>query len=225
VDHAISDGGGFGIVRDHQNCLSELLVGLPQHVEHNAGILCIQIAGWLVGKDQRGMIDERSGQRDALLFAAGEFARTVMQASLEAKQLYDPVKVLAIHRAIFPADLVSDADIAHGIESGEQIEFLKDKSDFALAQGGAPGIGELREINAVDQHAPAGWPGETTEDVEERGLAAARRANDADKLTAVHGKTGPAQGRNIDLADVINLADVLCLDDMRHGQIFSLHDP
>lgn len=35
VNDAIAIGGGFGIVGDHENRLSEFLVGVAQHVQHN----------------------------------------------------------------------------------------------------------------------------------------------------------------------------------------------
>src|SRR5581483_6144737 len=78
MNDAIADGGCIRVVGDHQDGLSELLIGLPQHVEHYAGILGIEIPCRLIGEDQRRVIDQCACQGDALLLAAGEFARSMV---------------------------------------------------------------------------------------------------------------------------------------------------
>ena len=40
-------------------------------VEDAAGCCLIQIAGWFIRQQQAGIVDQRAGQRHALLFAAG----------------------------------------------------------------------------------------------------------------------------------------------------------
>ena len=47
-------------------------------------VLRIQIAGRLVGQQQFRLVDERAGDGDALLFAAGKLGRLVIQPVLEA---------------------------------------------------------------------------------------------------------------------------------------------
>ena len=47
----------------------------------------VQVAGGLVGQQQAGIADQRSGQRDALLLAAGEFAGPVLAAIFQVDLL------------------------------------------------------------------------------------------------------------------------------------------
>ena len=63
-------------------------------------------------------------------------------------------------------NLVGDLDVAHGAERGEQVEALKDEADLGAAHLGALGVGELREVYAVDADGAAGGLGEAAQDVE-----------------------------------------------------------
>ena len=48
---------------------------------HDLGAgVAVEVAGRLIGEDQRGFGDERSGDRDALLLSAGQLGRLVVQA-------------------------------------------------------------------------------------------------------------------------------------------------
>ena len=50
------------------------------------------------------------------------------------------VKILSIHRLFPPADVVSNLNVAHGRERGQQVELLKDKPDAMLPQPRALGV-------------------------------------------------------------------------------------
>ena len=155
VDRAIANRRGFGIVSDHQHCLPELLVRLAQHIKNHVGVFSIKIASGLVCEDKCRMIDERTSQRDSLLLSARELTRTMVKPSLQAKQLNDLVEVLPIHIAILATDLVRDCDVAHRIERRQQIELLEDKTYSAFAQSSSLRVGELREVDIVDQDSAA----------------------------------------------------------------------
>ncbi len=59
-------------------------------VEDTTGGGLVQIAGGFVGQEQPRVVDQRAGQRHALLFATGEFAGPVVGAILQAN-LPEPV--------------------------------------------------------------------------------------------------------------------------------------
>ena len=73
-----------GVVRDHHDRLAELVDRVAQQLEDLAARRGVEVAGRLVGEDDRRPRDERAGDRDALLLAAGELGRSVRAAVGEA---------------------------------------------------------------------------------------------------------------------------------------------
>ena len=62
-------------------------------------VVRVEVAGRLVGEQQRRAVDQRPGDRDALLLAAGELRRVVVQPVAQAdalEQLRGPVAALAV---------------------------------------------------------------------------------------------------------------------------------
>ena len=57
---------------------------LAEEIEHDLAVLRIERGGGFVADDQRRFVDERAGDGDALLLAAGEFVRSFLPAVAEA---------------------------------------------------------------------------------------------------------------------------------------------
>src|SRR5689334_1428234 len=70
VDDAIAELRRFGIMGDHQDGLSKLLVRLPQHAQHDVRILGIEISCRLVSQDDCWLVHQRARQCNPLLLAA-----------------------------------------------------------------------------------------------------------------------------------------------------------
>src|SRR6516162_5707212 len=73
MDDAVPIFGGLGVVRDHQNGLPEFLIRLPQHAQHDFGVLGIEVTGRFVCQNDGWLVNQRPGQRNSLLLAAREF--------------------------------------------------------------------------------------------------------------------------------------------------------
>ena len=84
VQHAARPLGGVRIVRHHHDRLLEFLVEPLQQRQHFAGRLGVEIAGRLVGQQQRRVGDDRAGDGDALFLPARQLARVVLLAVAEA---------------------------------------------------------------------------------------------------------------------------------------------
>ena len=85
----------------------------------------------------------------------------------------------------------------HVLERGsvaEQVEGLEHEADAARAQGGALLVAEAAGVDAVDAVGARRRPVEAAEDVQERGLARARRPDDRQPVAAVDGQVDAAQG-------------------------------
>ena len=101
------------------------------------------------------------------------------------------------------------------IERGQQVEFLKDESDLALAHAGAFAVGERGQVVAVEHDAAAVGVGESAQKIEKSGFAAARGADDADEFALLHAEGDAAQGLDLNFAYVVGLAQVFGFDEWR----------
>jgi hypothetical protein len=63
-------------------------------------------------------------------------------------------------------DMLCQSDVVVRVESGEQIETLKDKTNFVTAQQSARGIAHSGEVVAIEQDASGGGLGEAANHVQ-----------------------------------------------------------
>jgi len=210
---AVGDGGGFGVVGDHEDGLVELAAGLAEHGEDGIGVFRIEVAGGLVGEDDGRVGDEGAGDGDALLLAAGELVGAVVEAAGEAEEAGKAVEEGVIEGLSGLGDVVGDLDVAHGGEGGEEVEALEDEADAGAAEPGAIGVGEAGELDAADGDGAGGGGGEAAEDVEEGGFAGAGRADDGDELAGLDGEVDVAESGDLELAGAVGFAEVARDDD------------
>lgn len=59
---------------------------IEEFAEDGVGRVLVEIAGGLIGKDERRLVGEGSSDSDALLFAARKFRRTVVETSGKAER-------------------------------------------------------------------------------------------------------------------------------------------
>ena len=79
-DHPIRVGGDIGFVGYHDHRDALLAIELADDLHDLVRGARIEVAGRLVGKQYSGMVDQRAGQRDALLLPAGELTGRVARA-------------------------------------------------------------------------------------------------------------------------------------------------
>ena len=207
VNDAIEIGGGFGIVGDHDDSLAEILVEAAEHIKDDFGIFCVEIAGGLIGEKNFGLVDDGTGDGDALLLAAGHFRGAVMEAALESEELGDYIEAVRIEAVAM--NILSDGDVASGGERGEKIEALENEADLAAAELGALGVSHGGEVVAIDIDFAARGLREAADDVKERGFAAAGRAHDGDGFAGEHVEIDAAKGGDFHFAGVIKLPEIL----------------
>ena len=75
IEHAIRIGRGERVVGHHHHGLAERVDDVAQQVEDLAARAGVQRAGRLVGEHHLRAREQRAGDRDALLLAAGQLAR------------------------------------------------------------------------------------------------------------------------------------------------------
>ena len=100
---------------------------------------------------------------------------------------------------------------------GEQVERLKDEAEQAPAQRRELVLVALGDVLAVEQVAPGGRPVQAADDVQQRRLARARRADDRDRVAALDDEVDAAQREHRRIG-AVRAADVAQLDDRRARQ-------
>ena len=147
-DHAVADRRGVGVVGDHHDRLVELVDGLAKEVEHLGAGAGVEVAGRLVGEDDRRARDERARDRDALLLAARELGGPMRAAVVEADgvdQVIDPLVV-----DVAAGDRERQDDVLLRRQDGQQVEGLEDEADLLAAKLGQMVVVERRDLGAVD---------------------------------------------------------------------------
>ena len=160
-------------MRDHQRG-RRLLGPDPQQleVEPLAGHV-VEGAERLVEQQHRRLHHQRAGDRDPLSHAAGELARLGLLESLVADQR-DEASLTRAGSALVPADLEREPDVGLHGAPGEQRGVLEGDAELVVAPQLARGL-------ALDDRAPAGGLLQAGEDPQDRGLAAARGAEQRQK--------------------------------------------
>ena len=149
-DQAVGVGGGGRIVGDHDHRLAELVDRLAQQPQHVLAGLRVEVAGRLVGEDDGRFGDQRAGDGDPLLLAAGELGGPVRATVLEADradQLLEPLRV-----GLAAGDREWQHEVLLGGEHWQQVEELEDEAELVAAQLGQVGVVEARDLLAVEHH-------------------------------------------------------------------------
>src|SRR5208337_5340461 len=113
--------------------------------------------------------------RDPLLLAAGELARIVVLALLEANDSQRRHHVLASLAARKAGQEKRQLNVLERGQYRDQVVGLKDEPDIVGAPAGDLGLGEVAENLAVDGDLALGRPVKPRDQVQERGLARSRR--------------------------------------------------
>ena len=182
-DDAVRMRGQRGVVRHHHQRRAFPPVEFQQQFEHLLAGLAIQIAGRLIGQQNRRLRDERAGQRHALLLAAGKLHRIVVQAvrQADAREQFPRARGHFRTRA---RQFRRQQDILFRGQSRNQLERLKNETDLAPAHFRHAVFGKPGNIFAIEQNLAAGGVVEAREQAEQRALAASRRPHDGDELAA-----------------------------------------
>jgi hypothetical protein len=167
----------------------------------------VQIAGRFVGEQHRRAGDQRAGDRDALLLAAGHLVGPVVHAVGQS----DAVEHLGgAGPALAAADAAIDQrqrDVVPGGGAGEQVERLEDEADGPVAQPGQFGRRQGGDVAPADQQGAAGGPVQAAEQVHEGRLAGARGADDGQVVALGDGQRHPAQRGHADAVQLVGAGD------------------
>ncbi len=210
VELAVGPLRVLGAVGDHDDGRPRL-VDLFEEIHDLARHGRVQVARGLVGQDHLGIAGQHAGDGHALLLAARELRRQVAQTRREphlGRGALDAL--LALLRRQAPV-AQRHVHVVEHVEIGNQIEALEDEPDLLIADARHLAVRKPADVLVVEVILPLLEAVEETRDVEERGLARARRTGDGDELPFFHfqreiaQRPGLHQSRAIDLGNVFHL--------------------
>ena len=153
-----------------------------QQIDHLLAGGLVEISGRLVGDQDGGIGRERAGERDALLLAAGKLRRIMLQPVGQS----DLAELLAragdgIGRA---GKLQRHGDVLQRRHGRDQVEGLEHDADVAAAKARQRILVEAPQVRPGHHDRAAVRPFEAGQDHQQRGLAGAGRADQANRLAA-----------------------------------------
>src|SRR6266508_4036705 len=110
MDGAVTVGGGFGIMRNHEDGLAEALVQIPKNREYCVRVRRVQITGGLIGEQDSGTIDDCARDGNALLLATRKRTGLVIEAAGYTEQLKKLLESGLVH-TIASGDVLRDGDV------------------------------------------------------------------------------------------------------------------
>ncbi len=187
-----------------------------ENVENLLARRLVQVARGLVGQQDGRLVDERPGDRHALLLAARQGVRFVGHAVREThrtEQIQGPLlRVVGIGVRVEKREkhVVQDA------QPGQEVEELEDEADALVADARELPVVEGREVLSRQAVAAARGLVQEADDVHERALARSRRPHERHVLALLHGEVDALEDRRRDTARVVGLLQVLEFD---HGSL------
>ena len=158
-----------------------------EDLQHQLPGLVVERAGRLVAEQDVRTLGDRARDRHALLLAAGELGRKVVEAFAQPDQ---PQRLRRVHR--IAGDRGHQLDVLARGERGDQVVELEDEADVLAPEPGESRVVVVREIVIEEVDRAPGRNVEAAEDVEQRRLAAARRSEQDDHLAAKRSRSTPA---------------------------------
>ena len=167
-------------MRDHDD--EAVLGDVLQDIHHLHARLAVERAGRLVGEQNVRIVDERPRDGDTLHLAARHLVRLFVELVAKAHALKRPDRALAALALAHTRERERQLHVAQYRLVRNEVIALEDKADGVVAVAVPVGVGKVLRRLAVDDEIAARIVVETADDVEHRCLAAARMAEDGDKL-------------------------------------------
>ena len=189
----------FLVVRDVDEGRAELVLDPLQLQLHLLAQLHVQRSERLVEEQRCGPVDERTGERDALLLAAGKLARSPALHPLQGDDSQQVVHTVVVLRLRHALDLEPEGDVVVDGHVRKQGVLLEDHVHRAAVRGHGRDVAPLEHDAALVGHLEAG------DHAQRRRLPAAARSEQGEELALADRERDALDGS--DPAEA--LADVL----------------
>lgn len=186
-----------------------LPVELGQVFQDLSRVVRVEITGRLVGKEDIGLLYERSSQGHSLTFTDAELSHAVVQALGQGQALEE-----------LPGFSISDTgpgerrehDVLDRREVGDQVEQLKHKPYLLGTQAASGTRRKSVHVLAVEENAAARRANHAAHGQQQGSLTRAARAADYNELPRFDGQGHAVEGADSLAALAVDLGDLLQLD-------------
>ena len=199
-DDPVRHGGQRLVVRDHHHGHPGTAAGILQKLQDRLSRIIIQRSGRLVAQKQLGILRKRPGDRHPLLLPAGELSREVSDP-LRKPHLFQGLR--RVQRIL--RDLGGQLHVFQRRQILDQVIKLKHKADVISAVGGELLLRVGGDLLPVQDHAPFRQGIHAAQDIQDRGLSCAGRADDHAELPFLDLKIHIPQGLDVHLAHMVDL--------------------
>ena len=179
------------------------------------GRLGVEVAGRLVGQQQRRVVDERARDRDALLLAARELIGVVVQLRRQAGEAQDVGHLVAHVAARSAGHLQRVGHVVVDRPVREQLEVLEDDPEVAAVVRDLLAR-DLGEVASRDGDRAVGRLDLLDQQPHDRRLARAGGADEEDELAGKHGERGVLEA---EVSAGVLLGDRAQVDDRARNRI------
>ena len=171
-------------MRDHDDGLVIGPVGELEDVHDVLRRLAVEVAGRLVAKEQRRVVDQRTRNADALLLTAGKLVRQAVSFVGDMQRVEQFVEAVFV---LCPAvQIPRQQDVFLCGQNRDQVVELIDDADLTAAKNRELVGIHRADVLTVHQNPAACGAVNAADQVHERALAAAARADNRDKLALLH---------------------------------------
>ena len=203
---------------DHDDRLARAVEAIEQ-IEDLRGGDRVEVAGGLVGEDEKGIVGQASGDGHALLLSAGELGGAMFQAIAQP----DHVGQLAASLSGVGADpalvVQRNLDVLQHGQLGNEVVRLEDETDAGSADLGEPVVVHLGDVVEPEQDRAGAGSVEASEQVQKRALSRAGGAHDGHVVAFGDVEADAAQGTDDFGAQVVVFGDVLETRSEIHGRL------
>ena len=191
-------------MRDDHGQGAEIRIDAFDGLEHRYAGAHVQGTGGFVAQQHVGVLGYGAGDGHALLLAARELRREMVQPGLKAHQGQGFGRVHGIVR-----DVGDECHVLAGREAGDEVVELEDEPHGLAAVGGQGFLVGVGQVLATVGQGAAGGGVEAAQDVQQRRLAAARGAEQHDQFAGKEVQVDPGQRPHFhDRAGMIDLGQV-----------------
>ena len=208
-------------MRHHDDGLAVALVQLLEQRHDFARGPAVEVAGRLVGEQQVRLVGERARDRDALLLAARQFARTVLLAPAEAHRVRAAGWPAPSRSAAgTPANIIDSATFSAAVIVETRLNDWKMMPTFFCRCRLSSVARHLRQVLVEDAAAcPSDGAVEPGDQVQQRGLAGSRGAEQADELPLFDLQRHAVEGAHRGGAHLVVLLEIPGFENRGHGTL------
>jgi hypothetical protein len=122
---AVGDVEHFEVVRGGDNRHAALFVEPFEQFDDLLACFEVEVACWLVGEDDGGVVGEGARDGDALLLSARQFGRLVVQASAQPDESQQFHPALARLVGVYPANTIGSVTFSSAVITGIRLKVWK----------------------------------------------------------------------------------------------------